>query len=82
MDKTINTNTNANANTNTNIKQPKEFEEEIKFNPEFIGLFRNELLRCELKDDNNNISSGTRVGQGATFSKVFYYYMVPLHSKW
>jgi hypothetical protein len=55
MDKTINTNTNANANTNTNIKQPKEFEEEIKFNPEFIGLFRNELLRCELKDDNNNI---------------------------
>ncbi len=43
------------VNTTNTVKQPKEFEEEIKFNPEFLGLFREELIKCELKDENNTL---------------------------
>ena len=42
-------------NTNTNTKQPKEFEEEIKFNPEFLGLFRDDFLKFDMKEDNNTL---------------------------
>ncbi len=37
----------------TNQNQVKEFEEEIKFNPEFLGFFHNELLNFNTKNDSD-----------------------------